>query len=719
MGSRQDPYAYAKGDCETVLNMSDQDYKIYVDGMTCTNCSLSVRKKLEKSGYSKVSVNLSNGETRFSSAESVDLDHICESIDKLGFAARKAEEKAEKGNPLLKRFLICLPFTLVLLLHMFLPMDHWLNNAWLQFILASPVMAIGWIQFGKGAISSIKNKMANMDVLILSGASAAYIYSIYGSFFISGNNHQYLFFETAATIITLVLVGNLIEHFSVKKTGSAIDALKNIQAKEAKVEVDGTISVIPLEKVKSGDIILVNNGDHIPCDGEVLEGTGSIDESMITGESLPIFKESGHTVMSGTLVSEGNFRLRVSKIGKDSTLSKIIRLMEDAQTERAPIQALADKVSGIFVPVVLSLAILSFVLNYWILNLPLEDSIMRSIAVLVISCPCALGLATPTAVVVGIGKAAKAGILIRSAKVLETFAKIKYIIFDKTGTLTNGKFVIEKMDILKYDKAKISSIVYTMEQHSSHPLAKALSGLLSESEPVESLKDFREQKGIGVFASDSDGNSYAIGSFRLLKEVQESDREYHIFLMENENCIARIQLKDDIKANAHEMIQYMHSAQVESTVLSGDQLDKVTALSKHLGIQNYQAELSPEDKLSYIKEYKTKGVTAMVGDGINDAPALSLSDVAISFKQATDIAMHSADIVLLQENELNNLVEAHHISKLTLKTIRQNLFWAFSYNIVAIPMAAMGMIEPMAAALFMAFSDVVVVGNSLLLKIKK
>lgn len=393
--------------------------------------------------------------------------------------------------------------------------------------------------------------------------------------------------------------------------------------------------------------------------------------------------------------------------------------MEDAQGEQAPIQALADKVSGIFVPVVIGLALITYILNYWVFNIGLEDSIMRSIAVLVISCPCALGLATPTAVVVGIGKAAKAGILIKSAKVLETFAKVNNIIFDKTGTLTNGQFVIQSYEVFKYDRVQTDSIIYTLEQHSSHPLAKAMVSLLDGAHIDYSIDEFKEIKGIGIYGMDPDGNRYSFGSFRLLKDSREDDENYHLFLMENNTCIARIQLKDDIKSHAKEMLGYLKEKSVNSFILSGDQESKVAELSRALGISHYEAQLSPQNKLDFIKLYKQNGITAMVGDGINDAPALTLSDVAISFKQATDIAVHSADIILLQENELDSLTQAHHISRLTLKTIKQNLFWAFSYNLIAIPMAAMGMIEPMAAALFMAFSDVVVVGNSLLLKIKK
>ncbi len=699
--------------------MTTQDHKIFVDGMTCTNCTLSVRKRLEKSGFSKVSVNLANGETRFTSEGDIDIDQVCKDIENIGYSARIVEERAHRKNPLVLRFFIALPFTLILLVHMFLPMDHWLNNPILQFGLATPVMVIGWIQFGKGAISSVKNMMANMDVLILSGATAAYFYSIYGSFFIAGTSHQYLFFETSAVIISLVMLGNLIEHYSVQKTGSAIDALKGIQAKEAKILRGGKVISIDLHQVIVGDTMYINSGDHIPCDGEVLEGEGTINESMITGESLPVYKGPASNVMSGTLVAEGNFQVNVTKVGHDSTLSKIIKLMEDAQGEQAPIQALADKVSGIFVPVVIGLALITFSLNFWAFSIELEDSIMRSIAVLVISCPCALGLATPTAVVVGIGKAAKAGILIKSAKILETFAKVENIIFDKTGTLTNGQFVIQSYDVFKYDKERIDTIIFTLEQRSSHPLAKAMVGLLHGTEMDKSLTQFEEKKGIGVSCTDTEGNRYSFGSFRLLKDQRDDDGIFHLFLIENDTCIARIRLKDDVKSHAKEMLSYLDGQSVTSYILSGDQQSNVAELSNSLGITHYKYQLSPQDKLDHIKEYKKSGVTAMVGDGINDAPALTLSDVAISFKHATDIAVHSADIVLLQENELNSLTQAHHISRLTLKTIKQNLFWAFSYNLIAIPMASMGMIEPMAAALFMAFSDVIVVGNSLLLKIKK
>jgi Cu+-exporting ATPase len=600
---------------------------------------------------------------------------------------------------------------------MFLPKENFLQNAFVQFFLCLPVFFVGVWHFGKSAYSSLKTGLPNMDVLILIGSSAAFFYSIYGwvLFYGTEQSHHYLFFETTATIITLVLLGNVLEHRSVKQTTTAIRELSEIKTGLAKREVNGEIEETAFDEIKVNDILIVNMGDKIPVDGKVVWGTALIDESMLTGESIPVTKELDETVIGGTIVKSGSIKMRATSVGDDTLLSQIIELVKNAEDNKPDIQSLGDKVSGIFVPIVLLIAILTFFISHYVFGVLLTDAFLRSIAVLVISCPCAMGLATPTAVMVGIGRAAKKGILLKGGGTLEKLASVKSIVFDKTGTLTTGEFSIKQIKVVEGEEMFVKSIIYNLEKHSSHPIAQSLvNGLQEEAKSLE-FEKIKEEKGIGISAIYK-GDKYQIGSGRLLKE---NNNEYDLYLLKNNKVIAFIDIEDELKKDAKTVIEKVREIGIQPILLSGDKAKKCADLSEKLNFLEVYSEQLPNEKLEKIKQLVNKNPTAMFGDGINDAPALAQATVGISISNATQVAIQSADVILLNKNELSQLPKALQVARHTLLTIKQNLFWAFAYNIVAIPIAAMGFLNPMWGALFMAFSDVIVIGNSIRLKYKK
>ncbi len=474
-----------------------------------------------------------------------------------------------------------------------------------------------------------------------------------------------------------------------------------------------------VEEIQVGDILQINEGDSIPLDGKIIEGNGSVDESMLTGESIPIDKKKGDNVVGASTLLSGNIQLEVRATGNETVLNKLIELVKTAQQDKPSIQRLADKISAIFVPVVLLISVLTLTISILVFDISFQQALMNSIAVLVISCPCAMGLATPTAVMVGVGRVAKNGILIKGGQTLELFAGIKNIVFDKTGTLTSGAFKIKSINYLESDEARVNSLVFNLEQHSSHPIAKSIVEQLDHYDRRNSLPKFvkiEEHKGSGIIAEDEKGNNFQIGSFALASHLTK-DASHDVYLLENDKVIATIDIGDEIKESASESIKYLKSQGIESIILSGDKNEKVAAVANQLGIDQYYSEQLPEQKLSLIESLSSKEPTAMVGDGINDAPALAKATIGVSMSDASQVAIQSAQIVLLK-GKLESLTQAFAISKHTLLTIKQNLFWAFAYNIVAIPIAAMGFLNPMWGALFMAFSDVVVIGNSIRLKSK-
>ncbi|MFN4082849.1 MAG: heavy metal translocating P-type ATPase [Bacteroidia bacterium] len=595
-----------------------------------------------------------------------------------------------------------------------------LHNPYFQLVLSIPVYFVGLSFFGKSAWASIKGGVPNMDVLIAIGASSALFYSIYGTFAFAGTHqvHQYLFYETGATIITFVMLGNLIEKRSVKKTTTAIEALTKLQVNIAKKIIVKNATEI-IEEIETKDLVIsdlvqVNNGDSIPADGMIVSGSATIDESMLTGESVPVQKTTGNDVYAGTIITDGMIRFMVTKPIKQTVLSGIINLVKQAQTQKPKIQQLGDKVSAIFVPVVIVISILTFMVSYFWFDLSSAQSMLRAVAVLVISCPCAMGLATPTAVAVGIGKAARNGILIKGGSTLEEFAKTKTIIFDKTGTLTHGNFTIADFTTFNGIESDLKNIIYNLELHSSHPIAKSITiNCKNWFKKQINFNNIYELKGEGIKAELLDGTKVLLASNKTNKY-----NNLGILFWLNQTCVAGFNIVDDLKEDALNVVEYFNKNHIKTLLVSGDEEKKVKDIAKKTNIIDYKFRQLPHEKLKLIEELAINGNLAMVGDGINDAPALTKAQTGISFSAATDIAKQSAQIILTRK-ELSALKYAHVISKQTYSTIKQNLFWAFFYNVLCIPIAAAGYLHPMLGALSMALSDVIVIGNSLRLGVRK
>lgn len=708
-----------------------------VEGMTCSNCALGVTNTIKKEGLHDVNVNFITGDVTFETVAPDKLKTIVKKIQELGYrvvsgsATEHGHDHAHNHSHtnVETLFYVTLPFTALLLLHMFLPFEI-LHNTIFQFVICIPVMFIGMMHFGKSAWGSLKSGVPNMDVLIVIGSVSAFIYSIIGSILFYGTHeiHNYLFYETSATIITLVLLGNVLEHRSVKQTTTALKDLEKIQVKTAqKINfINGTeeLQTINISDLKKGDVLQVNTGDKVPLDGKVMSGNAEVDESMISGESLPVAKSMNDIVVGGTILMNGNIRMWVEKIGEETVLARIIKMVKDAQTDKPEIQKLGDKISAIFVPVVIGIAVFTFLGWYFIGNQSIQKSLMNAIAVLVISCPCAMGLATPTAVMVGVGRAAKNGIIIKGASILELFAKTKAIVFDKTGTLTTGKFKGPTLSLPQEEgnsdinTEEVKLILYNLEKYSSHPIAISIVENLKGQVADMVFTEVNEEKGIGITAKDKEGNIYKAGSYKIAQHLT-SDNLYSLYLLKNDQLIAQVQLEDEIKSSTAETIEYFNKAGIETIMLSGDRKLKCEEIAKQIRIQKVYAEQLPHQKLEIIAKMNVEKTTTMVGDGINDAPALAKASVGVSLSNATQVAIQSSQIVLLNKHDLSQLKEAHLISKHTLITIKQNFFWAFFYNIVAIPIAAAGFLSPMVGALAMAFSDVIVIGNSIRLKRKR
>ncbi len=689
-----------------------------VEGMNCTNCALGIKKQLEKEGFMNVDSSFATAEVSFETVDNARLQQAKKKIFSMGYTVIEDSDNKERSFFTLEmKFIISLVFTAPLLISMLLPF-HIFHDPYFQLLLTIPVFAIGVWHFGRSAFQSLKAGVPDMDVLIILGSSAAFIYSLYGT--IQNLGHDFQFYETTASIITLILLGNLLEHRSVKRTTSAIDDLVKLQKIKAKrislINGIEKIDEIDASQVKAGDLLIINSGDKIPVDGEIYWGNGSIDEAMISGESLPVDKNEGSQVIGGTILISGSIKIKATAIGKETVLAQIIEMVKLAQQDKPRMQSLADRISAIFVPIVIGIAIITFLISYLVAGISFQPSLMHSIAVLVIACPCALGLAIPTAVVVGIGRVAKNGILIKGGSTLEKFAGIKRVVFDKTGTLTTGKFEVKKIYVSGITEERAKSILYSIEKHSSHPIAKSIVSAYNDS-PLIDFKSVNEQKGLGMESTDNDGNTYKASSYTLAIDHTKDD-SHTVYLLENNKLLAWLDVEDEIKPEAAEAIKFLKSHGIKTVLLSGDRKSKCEYLAKEIGIEEIYSEKLPEEKLKIIEEFTKAGDTAMVGDGINDAPALAKATVGISLSNATQVAIKSAQIVLLKGN-LNLLTKAWSISSVTLTTIKQNLFWAFFYNIIAIPIAAFGFLNPMIAAASMALSDVIVIVNSLRLRSKR
>ena len=691
-------------------------HTLKIDGMTCTNCSFSVERAIKKLGGQEINVNFSTGEASFTG--DIDIKEVKSSIRLSGFTIIKNEnEKKNSKDKYL--FLISCVFTIPLMLHMVVEKESILNNPILQLALTIPVILSGGVYFLKSAYFGIKTRVLNMNVLVSMGFLSAFFYSVYGAFVITGNIHDYLFFETTAAIITLVLLGNLLEENAIKKTTSALSDLEELRPRIARRVSNGKqIERVKVEELKIDDFIRINNGDKLPVDGIIASGELELDEKLITGESIPVFKNTLTDVISGTTVISGSALVRVTKGFGESTIDQIIDLVKNAQIQKPKIQKLGDKISAIFVPTVIGASILAFFLNLFVLEYSLQTAIMNSIAVLVISCPCAMGLAAPTAVMVGIGKLAKNGVLIKGGATLEKLASADLIVFDKTGTLTTGEFILNKLNCYKESEEKIKQVILSLEQQSNHPIAESLVKALNKEVGPIYLQDVIEIRGKGVKGTDTEGNLYQLVSNQYSKTLTSRELTSDLVLFNGTSVVAELWIKDQAKIDAEETINWLKSNGYRTMLLSGDRRKNCDEIARELYLDDFYYEKSPEEKLKIIEKLNKNHNVIMVGDGINDAPSLALAHVGVSFGSATDIAINSSEVILV-DKKLDSLKTALLVGKQTYRTIQQNFFWAFFYNIIAIPIAALGFLKPMIAALAMAFSDVVVIGNSLLLKIKR
>ncbi len=711
---------------------------LLVEGMTCAACSARVEKMLGKvEGVVKVNVNLSTNKAIVDFPSGVvETSALIAAVEKAGYKAQvqresdvdKEKQMREKEIKSLKTsFIISLILTAPLVAAMFFHMagqNNILTNGYFQWALATPVQFIIGYRFYRGAYHSVRGGGANMDVLIVLGTSAAYFYSIYNLF---NMVHEY-YFEASAVIITLIVLGKLFEAIAKGKTSEAIKKLMGLQPKTARVIRNDTEMDIDIDDLLVGDIIVVRPGEKVPVDGIIVEGSSALDESMITGESIPVDKKEGDQVIGATINKFGAFKFKATKIGKDTVLSQIIRLVEDAQGSKAPVQKLADKISGIFVPTVLVIALVTFLIFYFLGDF--NTGLINAVAILVIACPCALGLATPTAIMVGTGKGAENGILIKSGEHLEMAHKMDAIIFDKTGTITKGEPEVTDVEAVNgFDENELLRIAGSVEKTSEHPLGQAIVGY-AESQLVM-LKDadsFAAVPGKGLRAK-FEGRDVLIGNRKLMNEgsIDLTGMEDEISSLEEQGKTAMIvsvdgklagiiAVADQIKNTSLTAIKELQDMGLQVYMITGDNERTAKAIASQVGIGNVVADVLPEHKASKVEELKGQGKhVGMVGDGINDAPALAAADVGFAIGTGTDVAMEAADITLMR-GDLSGVVTAIRLSHRTMKTIKQNLFWAFFYNSVGIPFAALGFLNPMIAGAAMAFSSVSVVTNSLRLR---
>ncbi|KKB39469.1 heavy metal translocating P-type ATPase [Bacillus thermotolerans] len=713
-----------------------------VFGMTCAACSTRIEKVLNKQdGVKHATVNLTTESATIEyNPGLVDVKSLIDKIKNVGYDAKPKAEAKEKQTykekqlknmktKLIISVLLSAPLLLTMLVHLFgMSIPDIFMNPWFQFALATPVQfIIGW-QFYEGAYKNLRNGGANMDVLVALGTSAAYFYSLYEAFKTIGNPEYmpHLYFETSAVLITLILFGKYLETRAKSQTTNALSKLLNLQAKEARVIRDGKELMIPVEEVVVGDRLIVKPGEKIPVDGMVVKGRTSVDESMLTGESIPIEKDSGAKLIGSTINKNGSIEMEATKVGKDTALASIVKVVEEAQGSKAPIQRLADVISGYFVPIVVGIAILTFII--WITLVEpgqLEPALVAAIAVLVIACPCALGLATPTSIMVGTGKAAESGILFKGGEHLEGTHELEAIVLDKTGTITKGK--PEVIDFSGDEETL--QLLASAEKGSEHPLAEAIVAYATENNiDFLEVEHFEAVPGHGIEAKIS-GKNILVGNRKLMNDHQintagyeeklvnyETDGKTAMLIAIDGEYRGTVAVADTIKETAPEAIKQLKDLGIEVFMLTGDNERTAKAIAKQVGIDQVIAEVLPEEKAAKVKAIQEQGKkVAMVGDGVNDAPALVTADIGIAIGTGTEVAIEAADVTILG-GELLLIPKAIKISHATIRNIRQNLFWAFGYNTAGIPVAAIGLLAPWIAGAAMALSSVSVVTNSLRLK---
>ena len=705
-----------------------------ITGMTCAACSGRIEKVLSRrEGVKSASVNLATMQASVT-FEGITAQDIIAAVEAIGFGATvhsdrpKGEEKEHRR--MWASFILSAILTAPMLIGMVLSLSgvgaaDFLHNPYLQFALATPVqILVGW-RFYKNAYLALRHGSATMDVLVAMGTSAAYLYSVYLTFFTHAAHHSgmQVYFEASAVIITLILLGRLLEKRAKNRTADAVKKLIGLQALTAFVIRDGRELEVPLSEVAVGDTVIVRPGEKVPVDGVILTGFAAFDESTLTGESLPADKGEGDTVFGGTVNTSGSVTLRATAVGADSMLSRIIRMVEQAQGSKAPIQSTADKVAAVFVPAVIGIAIVTFI-GWMIASGEIERSLVNAVSVLVIACPCSLGLATPTAIMVGTGLGAEHGILIKGGETLEKLHGVNAVVVDKTGTLTEGKPVLTDIVPVGMSESQLLTLTAAVQNKSEHPLARAICNTCHEKLP--DAAEFQSVTGMGVQAT-VDGKQVTVGKPSLLEAFGAKADGAAISALEKQGktvmavavdgtyagCLA---VADKIKDTTPDAIAQLKSLGAEIYMLTGDNAATAQAVADAVGIDRVFAQVMPENKSETVLKLKSEGKTvAMIGDGINDAPALAAADVGIAMGGGTDIAIESGDAVLMTD-DLCKAAAAIRLSRATLRKIKQNLFWAFFYNSVGIPLAAFGLLSPVIAGAAMAFSSVSVVSNSLLLK---
>ena len=740
-------------------NIKIEKLSLPVEGMTCASCVSRVEKTIAKfDGVKSVNVNLATEKAFFEiDPAKVDLKKLAKTIEDAGYKLdlssldKKTPNETVSEIPAdshLKELTRDLIFAVILTIPiLFLNMGVMWDNFFLKnfltteqinkilLVLTTPVLFISGKRFYKIFWNNLKHFTADMNSLVAIGTGSAFIYSLILTLFPEWfphqqHNFQHVYFDTTSVIITLILLGRWLENRAKSKTGTAIKKLIELQPKTAVVKENNKEVEKKIDELKIGDIVVIKPGGKIPADGIVTSGFSSVNEAMITGESLPVEKVKGSTVIGGTINTTGSFEFRITEIGKNSVLGQIIKLVEEAQGSKAPIQNLADKIAAVFVPTVVIIAIVTFVI--WLFLIPEGNfslALMNFVAVLIIACPCALGLATPTALIVGMGKGAQNGILFKDGESLEGLNNADVIIFDKTGTITDGILTVNNFYTNNISEEKFLSFIASLENKSEHPIGKAIVNYsASKNINLKPTSDFEIFPGKGLKAKINNEVVLA-GNENFLKEnnidlesVKEQIKQNSeifssiVFLAVNSEVKGYLTVSDSIKENSKKVIEEIKLNKIEAVLLSGDNFNVAKNVSETIGITKFEAEVLPENKSYVVDKYQKDGKkVVMVGDGINDAPALVKSDIGIAIGTGTDVAIESAKVVLMN-GDLNGIVKSLKLSKQTIRVIKQNLFWAFIYNVIGIPLAALGLLNPMFAALAMSFSSVSVVSNSLRLK---
>ena len=729
---------------------------LHIRGMHCASCAINIDKALKNlKGVSEVSINYANEQAliAFDSGQTSEAA-INKAIEKLGYSAATQDYKKElqelDQQKQMREFklklivsIVCSSLLMIISMVPFVP--DWLHNKWLLLALATPVQFWVGARYYRSAWMALKNFSANMDTLIALGTSVAYFYSVFVVFFETmlqqAGIPTHVYFEASATIITFIFLGKFLEIRAKQRTSRAIKKLMNLQPKIALVQRDGQWVKTPVEEVKLDDIILIKPGEQIPVDGVIVKGSSTMDESMVTGESMPVFKKERAKVIGGTISTTGSFEMRATKVGAQTTLAKIIALVQQAQASKSPIQNVVDKISGIFVPLVIVLSVLSFII--WFMFGPSPaflHALVSMVTVLIISCPCALGLATPTSIMVGIGRGAQEGMLIKGAQMLEQAGGINVMILDKTGTITKGQQEVKDLELVKdsgFEKDYVLSIIAAVENLSGHPVSIAVTSYIRDKQKIKShiseVKNFENISGLGIQA-EIDNHKVLIGSGRLMEQKSitltdvasqcaldwSKEARTVSFVAFDNKLVAFFCVADSLREGAKDTITKLKQMGIEPIMITGDNPISAKAVANSVGITKFFAQVLPEDKEKHVRDQMRKGrVVAMVGDGVNDAPALAAANVGIAMGSGTDVAIETADVVLLH-SDIRLVACVVTLSRATMRNIKQNLAWAFGYNILLIPVA-MGIlyplfgitINPMIAGAAMAFSSLSVVFNAL------